>query len=139
MADTLQQLFREQADLGSVAVQVRRRTWTWRAHVAEASRQAAASSTWRIRHRPLHVGVLLANGPDIALTALAAAALGEATCCASVNTTRRGEGAGPRYRSQWTCQILITDAAHRGRLLEVLICAGVSVVLGLHRASTGSR
>ena len=70
MADTLQQLFRERAGQDNVAVKYGDRTWTWREHVAEASAQAAAIIDIADTCRPLHVGVLLANTPDM-LTAMA--------------------------------------------------------------------
>ena len=74
MADTLQQLLRERSRHDTVAVRHGDRTWTWREHVAEASAQAAAIIDIADTCRPLHVGVLLANTPDM-LTAMAAAAL----------------------------------------------------------------
>ncbi|MHA3020157.1 fatty-acid--CoA ligase FadD1 [Mycobacterium sp. BMJ-28] len=124
MADTLQQLLRERADLGSVAVKHGDRTWTWRAHVAEASRQAAALIELADPARPLHVAVLLGNTPDM-LTALAAAALGGYVLC-GINTTRRGDALA-RDIAKVDTQILITDAAHRP-LLEGLDLRGVTVV-----------
>src|SRR6478735_7220245 len=124
VADTLQQLLRERADLDSVAVKHGDRTWTWRAHVADASRQAAALIELADPDRPLHVAVLLGNTPDM-LTALAAAALGGYVLC-GINTTRRG-AALARDIAKVDTQILITDAVHRP-LLEGLDLPGVTVV-----------
>jgi fatty-acyl-CoA synthase len=124
MADTLQQLIRERAGQDTVAVKYEGRTWTWREHVAESSRQAAALIEAADPARPLHVGVLLANSPDM-LTALAAAALGGYVLC-GVNTTRRGEALA-RDIIKVDCQFLITDAEHR-HLLDGLELPGVTVL-----------
>ncbi|MCT7656815.1 fatty-acid--CoA ligase FadD1 [Mycobacterium deserti] len=123
MADTLQQLLRERAEQDAVAVKYLDRTWTWREHLAEASAQAAALIAAAEPGRPLHVGVLLGNTPDM-LTALAAAGLGGYVLC-GVNTTRRGE-ALERDIVKVDCQFLITDAEHRV-LLEGLNLPGITV------------
>ncbi|RDH78009.1 acyl-CoA synthetase [Mycolicibacterium moriokaense] len=124
MADTLQQLFRERAEQDTVAIKHGDRTWTWREHVADARAQAAALIDSADPNRPLHVGALLANGPDM-LTAMAAAALGGYVLCC-INNTRRGDGLA-RDIALVDCQILITDAAHR-RLLDGLDLPGVRVL-----------
>lgn len=124
MADTLQQLFRERSEQDTVAIRHGDRTWTWREHVAEAEAQAAALIDIADPDRPLHVGVLLANGPDM-LTAMAAAAMGGYVLCC-INTTRRGDGLA-RDIGLVDCQILITDAAHRG-LLDGVDLPGVRIL-----------
>ncbi len=124
MADTLQQLFRERSGHDTVAVKHGDRTWTWREHIAEAETQAAALIGIADPARPLHVGVLLANGPDM-LTAMAAAALGGYVLCC-INNTRRGEALA-RDVALVDCQILITDAAHR-HLLDGVDLPGVRVL-----------
>ena len=75
MADTLQQLLRDRAEQDTVAVRYGDRIWTWREHIAEAKAQAAALIASADPARPLHVGVLLGNTPEM-LAALAAAGLG---------------------------------------------------------------
>ena len=124
MADTLQQLFRERSEQDTVAVKHGDRTWTWREHVAEARAQAAALIEIADPDRPLHVGVLLANGPEM-LTSMAAAALGGYVLCC-INNTRRGEGLA-RDIALVDCQILVTDAAHR-HLLDGLDLPGVRLL-----------
>ena len=124
MADTLQQLLRERSEQDAVAVKYGDRTWTWREHVAEARAQAAALIDTAEPNRPLHVGVLLANGPDM-VTAMAAAALGGYVLCC-INNTRRGDGLA-RDIALVDCQMLITDAAHR-HLLDGLDLPGVRVL-----------
>ena len=84
------------------AVKYGDRTWTWREHLAEAAAEAAALIAAADPDRPLHVGVLLGNTPDM-LSAMAAAGLGGYVLC-GINTTRRGDGllatsAGPTARS----------------------------------------
>ncbi|MCV7355930.1 fatty-acid--CoA ligase FadD1 [Mycolicibacterium fluoranthenivorans] len=123
MADTLQQLLRERAEQDTVAVKHGDRSWTWRAHVADATRQAAALIGRADPERPMHVGTLLGNTPDM-LTALAAAALGGYVLC-GVNTTRRGDALA-RDIAKVDTQILITDAEHRP-LLDGIDLAGVTV------------
>ncbi|TFV54466.1 acyl-CoA synthetase [Mycobacterium sp. PS03-16] len=123
MAETLQQLLRERAGSDTVAIRHGDQTWTWRAHLEEASRQAAAVISAADPERPLHVGVLLGNTPEM-LTALAAAALGGYVLC-GVNTTRRGSAlAGDIARVD--CQTLLVNAEHR-HLLDGLDLPGVTV------------
>ena len=124
MADTLQQLLRQRADEDTVAVKYGDLTWTWREHIAGASAQAAALIEMADSNRPMHVGVLLGNTPDM-LTALAAAALGGYVLC-GINTTRRGEALA-RDVARVDCQLLITDAEHR-RLLDNVDLPGVTVL-----------
>ncbi|BBY46341.1 fatty-acid--CoA ligase FadD1 [Mycolicibacterium celeriflavum] len=124
MADTLQQLLNERADRDTVAVRYEGRTWTYGQYVAGAKTQAAALIGAANRSRPLHVGVLMGNTPDM-LTALAAAALGGYVVC-GINTTRRGEALA-RDILKVDCQFLVTDAEHRP-LLDGLELPGVTVL-----------
>lgn len=124
MADTLQELLRTRADDDGTAVKYGDRTWTWREHIADARRQAAAVITLADPGRPLHVGALLGNSPAM-LTALAAAGLGGYVLC-GINTTRRGDALA-RDIARVDTQILLTDAAHRG-LLDGVDLPGVTVI-----------
>ena len=83
------------------------RGWTWREHLAEAAAQAAALLGIADPDRPLHVGALLGNTPEM-LTAMAAAGLGGYVLC-GINNTRRG-AALARDILRADCQILLTDA-----------------------------
>ena len=85
---------------------------------------AAALIGMADRERPLHVGALLGNTPDM-LTALAAAALGGYVLC-GINDTRRGAALAKDIRRA-DCQILLVDPAHRV-LLDDLELPGVRVV-----------
>ena len=129
MAETVQQLLRELRDndeiADRVAVKCGAQTWTWREHLDEAARQAAALIGIADPDRPLHVGVLLGNTPDM-LTAMAAAGLGGYVVC-GINTTRRG-AALARDIVRADCQILLTDPEHVG-LLDGLELPGVRVLL----------
>ena len=89
MAETVQQLLRQRADSNGIAVKYDGRTWTWREHLGDAATQAAALIGIADPARPLHVGVLLGNTPDM-LTAMAAAGLGGYVVC-GINNTRRGD------------------------------------------------
>lgn len=124
MAETLQQLVRERADQDTVAVVHGDRRWTWREHIAQATAQSAALIAAADADRPLHVGALLGNSPDM-LTALAAAALGGYVLC-GINTTRRGDALA-RDIAKVDCQLLLTDAEHR-HLLDGLELPGVTVL-----------
>ncbi len=90
MAETVQQLLRERADDDAVAVKYDDRTWTWREHLDDGRAPGrGADRASPTRTRPLHVGVLLGNTPDM-LTAMAAAGLGGYVLC-GINNTRRGD------------------------------------------------
>lgn len=124
MADTLQQLLRTRADLDAVAVKHGDASWTWREHIAAASAQAAAVIASADPARPLHVGVLMGNTPDM-LTALAAAGLGGYVLC-GINTTRRGDALA-RDIARVDCQLVLTDRDHR-HLLDGVELPGVVVL-----------
>ncbi|MEI5676324.1 MULTISPECIES: fatty-acid--CoA ligase FadD1 [unclassified Nocardioides] len=109
MAENVQQLLRERAEDDGVAVLTADRSWTWREHLDEAATEAAAMIGLADPDRPLHVGVLLGNTPEM-LRAMAAAALGGYVLC-GINTTRRGEGLVKDVRRS-ECQVLVTDAEH---------------------------
>src|ERR1700756_623493 len=100
------------------------RVWSWREHLADASAAAAALIGIADPKRPLHVGALLGNTPEM-LTAMAAAALGGYVLC-GINDTRRG-AALAKDIIRADCQILLTDPAHRA-LLGGLDLPGVRVV-----------
>ena len=109
MAETVQQLLRERLADDTTAVVHGDRTWTWREHLAEASAEAAALIALADPDRPLHVGTLLGNTPDM-LRSMAAAGLGGYVLC-GINTTRRGDGLVADVRRA-ECQLLVTDAEH---------------------------
>lgn len=124
MADTLQQLLRERAEQDTVAIKFGDRTWTWREHIAEATSQAATLIGLADPDKPLHVGTLLGNTPDM-LTALAAAALGGYVLC-GINNTRRGDALA-RDIARVECQIVLVDEQHRA-LLDDVELPGVTVI-----------
>lgn len=124
MAETVQQLLRERFADSAPAVKFGERVWTWREHLDEAQRQAAALIAIADPDRPLHVGTLLGNTPDM-LAAMAAAGLGGYVLC-GVNNTRRGEALA-RDIAKADCQILLTDSDNRG-LIEGLDLPGVRVL-----------
>ena len=123
MADTVQQLLRERLTDGRAGVRYGDRVWTWAEHLGEATQQAAALIALADPDRPLHVGTVLGNTPEM-LTAMAAAGLGGYVLC-GINTTRRGDGLA-RDIARADCQILLTDAGHR-HLLDGLALPGVRV------------
>ncbi|MGB3353951.1 MAG: fatty-acid--CoA ligase FadD1 [Mycobacterium sp.] len=124
MHETVQQVLRDRLHDDSQAVVCEDRTWTWREHLAEASAEAAAMIGMADPARPLHVGVLLGNTPEM-LRSMAAAALGGYVLC-GINTTRRGEGLLADIRRA-DCQLLLIDSEHAG-LLAGLELSGVTVL-----------
>ena len=124
VSETVQQILRERASDDSVAVKYEGRQWTWREHLREASAQAAALLAIADAARPVHIGTLLGNTPDM-LTQMAAAGLGGYVLC-GINTTRRGESLVADIRRA-DCQILVTDAVHRP-LLDGLDLGGVRLL-----------
>ena len=123
MTDTVQKLLRERLADGRVGLRYGDRVWTWAEHLDEAAHHAAALIALADPDRPLHVGTVLGNTPEM-LTAMAAAGLGGYVLC-GINTTRRGDGLA-RDIARADCQILLTDAGHR-HLLDGLALPGVRV------------
>jgi fatty-acyl-CoA synthase len=124
MPETVQQLLRQRLTDDFIAVKHADRQWSWREHLHEASRAAAALLAIADNDRPVHVGTLLGNTPDM-LTQMAAAGLGGYVLC-GINTTRRGDGLLADLRRA-DCQILVTDPEHRP-LLDGLDPGGVRVL-----------
>ncbi len=124
MAETVQQLLRERAEDDSTALIHDGTTQTWREHLAESEQAASALLGLIDPDRPVHVGSLLGNSPDM-LRMMAGAALGGYVLC-GINTTRRGDGLVADVRRS-ECQVLVTDAEHRP-LLEGLDLGDVRVV-----------
>jgi fatty-acyl-CoA synthase len=121
---TVQHLLRERYGDHTIAVRYGDRKWTWDEHLHEAADQAAALIADADPSRPLHIGTLLGNTPQM-LTAMAAAGLG-GYVLAGINNTRRG-AALARDIARADCQVLLTDTAHRG-LLDGLDLPGVRVI-----------
>jgi fatty-acyl-CoA synthase len=124
VAETIQQLLRERLADDGPAVKYDDRQWSWRDHLDDATTQAASLLRIADQQRPMHVGVLLGNTPDM-LTAMAAAGLGGYVLC-GINNTRRG-AALARDILHADCQILLTDAANRDLLVD-LDLPGVRVI-----------
>lgn len=124
MADTVTQLLQARSDDDTTAVAFGDKTWTWREHIASATRQASAVIALADTARPMHVGVLLPNSPAL-LTSLAASALG-GYITVGINNTRRGDAlAADILRAD--CQILLTDATAKP-LLDGLDLPGVRII-----------
>jgi fatty-acyl-CoA synthase len=127
MADNIQQLLRELAageHADRTALLHDEVVRTWREHLTEAATEAAALIGVADAGRPLHVGVLLGNTPEM-LRSMAAAALGGYVLC-GINTTRRGEALLADVRRS-DCQVLVVNAEHR-ELIEGLDLDGVRVL-----------
>ncbi|HET6938790.1 MAG TPA: AMP-binding protein, partial [Nocardioides sp.] len=104
--ETVQQLLRERVEDDRVGLKYGDRTWTWREHLAEASSEASAVIALGDPSRPLHVGVLLGNTPEM-VRSMAAAGLG-GYVLVGLNTTRRGPALLADIRRA-DCQLLLVD------------------------------
>ena len=121
---TVRDLLLRRADDDGVALRHGDDVWSWREYVDASSARAAALRTLLVPERPLHVGTLLGNTPEMAM-ALAAGALG-GHVVVGLNTTRRGEGLARDVRHA-DCQVVLVDAEHLP-LLDGLDLGGARVV-----------
>ncbi|GAA5125613.1 fatty-acid--CoA ligase FadD1 [Haloechinothrix salitolerans] len=124
MADTVQQMLLAHADCDEPGLRFEDQSWTWCEYIAESLARAHAISAEADPDRPLHVGVLLENTPEMAM-ALAAGALG-GYVTVGINATRRGEALARDVRKA-DCQFLLTDSRHLP-LLDGLALDGVRVI-----------
>jgi fatty-acyl-CoA synthase len=108
--DTMQAFLRRRLSDPNVAVKHRDLQWSWSHHLEQASARAAALIGAADPQRPLHVGALLGNSPEM-LNQMAAAGLGGYVLC-GLNNTRRGEALAADIRRA-DCQFVVTDAEHR--------------------------
>lgn len=108
--DTIQALLRKRLSDPAVAVKHEDRQWTWCQYLAESAARAAALIDAADPARPMHIGALLGNTPEM-LRQMAAAGLGGYVLC-GLNTTRRGEALAADIRRA-DCQFVVTDAEHR--------------------------
>ena len=123
MTDTIQSLLRNRISDPTIAVKYADLERSWAQYLTESAACAAALIAVADPHRPMHIGVLLGNTPDM-LTQMAAAGLGGYVLC-GLNTTRRGDALAADVRRA-DCQIVVTDAEHRP-LLEGLDLASTRV------------
>jgi fatty-acyl-CoA synthase len=124
MFETVQQLLRSRMNDDTVAVMSGDRAWTWREHLAEASAEASALLALADPARPMHVGALLGNSPEM-LRSMAAASLGGYVLC-GINTTRRGEGLAADIRRA-DCQLLLVDTEH-ATLIDGVDLTGTTIL-----------
>jgi len=122
--DTIQALLRTRMSDPTVAVKHGDLQWTWAEYLEQSAARAAALIAAADPQRPLHVGALLGNTPEM-VAQMAAAGLGGYVLC-GLNTTRRGEALAADIRRAH-CQFVVTDAEHRC-LLEGLDLDGTPVL-----------
>jgi fatty-acyl-CoA synthase len=87
-------------------------TWTWRQAVAEGASRGALAGALHAQgttppRGPLHIGVLLPNGPEYLFWLNGAALAGAAVV--GINPTRRGEALAADIRAT-DCALIVTDA-----------------------------
>ncbi|MFE3543801.1 fatty-acid--CoA ligase FadD1 [Nocardia sp. NPDC059177] len=124
MFQTVTAMLEARADDTGTAIVHDSGTWTWHDYVAAARREAAAVLAVADPARPMHVGLLLGNTPQM-LIAVAAGALG-GYVVVGINDTRRGEGLVSDI-GRADVQVLLVDSAHRA-LVAGLDLPGVTVV-----------
>ncbi len=124
MPETVQQLVRALATSDDVGIAFGEQTWSWRETVGDAAARAHVLAGWAAPDRPLHVGVLLENTPEM-VRALVAGAIG-AHVTVGINATRRGEALAADVRRA-DCQVVLTDSQHLS-LLDGLDLGGARVV-----------
>ncbi len=115
MLPTVADLVRARANDDRPALLFEDERYSYREYVAGCSERAALFLAIR-QQGPFHLGVLLDNVPDYAMT-LGAAALAGATV-AGLNPTRRG-GEMERDIRHTDCQILITESKYRPLLSDL--------------------
>jgi fatty-acyl-CoA synthase len=94
-------------------------TWTWRQAVAEgATRGALARALHAQGDGPLHIGVLLPNGPEYLFWLNGAALAGAAIV--GINPTRRGEALAADIRAT-DCALIVTDAEGAALLRDLTL------------------
>ncbi len=97
------------------------RRWSWREHVAECARYAAALRARRVPGRPFHVGVLADNGPEFSFL-LGGCAFAGAVLVA-LNPVRRG-AALTADGARTDCQFVLAEPGYR----ELLPASDVPVL-----------
>ncbi len=108
--DTIQALLRTRLWDPGIAVKYGDMQWSWRQYLQGAAARAAGLLAAADPHRPMHIGALLGNTPEM-VSQMAAAGLGGYVLC-GLNTTRRGEALAADIRRA-DCQFVVTDAEHR--------------------------
>jgi fatty-acyl-CoA synthase len=124
MPETVQQLVRALADSPVVGLAFGDARRTWSETVGDAAARARVLHSWAAPERPLHVGVLMENTPEMLRALLAGAVGGHVT--AGINATRRGAALAADVRRA-DCQVLLTDGDHLP-LLDGLDLGGAKVV-----------
>jgi steroid-22-oyl-CoA synthetase len=110
----LASLIRERADeRDQVAVLFEDQAWTWAEYAHECATRAAYLLAELDRSVPPHVGVLLDNTPEMVMWLGAAALTGDVIV--GINPTRRGAELA-RDITHTDCQVIVTEARHRGLL-----------------------
>lgn len=123
-AHTMRELLLARADDDTIALLHEEESWTWRDLVQQSAARANVLRRRMDHDRPLHVGVLMDNGPEFVFQ-LGAAMLG-GYVLAGLNPTRRGSSL-ERDIAFTQCQVVLTDRGHGG-LLEGLDLGGVEIL-----------
>lgn len=121
--DTMQALLRKRLSDSAIAVKHGDLQWSWSEYLGKSAARAGALLGAADPQRPMHIGALLGNTPEM-LAQMAAAGLGGYVLC-GLNTTRRGAALAADIRRA-DCQFVVTDAEHRP-LLDGLDLEGTRI------------
>jgi fatty-acyl-CoA synthase len=124
MPDTVRDLLLAHADSERTGLAFEDRSWTWKEYVDACAARAHLLRDQHAGERPLHVGVLMENTPEMAMALGAGAIGGHVTV--GINATRRGEGLAADVRRA-DCTVLLTDGEHLP-LLHGLDLGGIPVI-----------
>ena len=110
---TVTELLMAQADSSRPGLRFEGRQWSWREHVSECARYAAALRARRRAGRPFHVGVLADNVPEFSFL-LGGCAFAGAVLVA-LNPVRRGPALA-RDVARTDCQYVLAEPRYAGLL-----------------------
>ena len=110
---TVTELLMAQAGSSQPGLRFEGRQWSWREHVSECARYAAALRARRRAGRPFHVGVLADNVPEFSFL-LGGCAFAGAVLVA-LNPVRRGPALA-RDVARTDCQYVLAEPRYAGLL-----------------------
>lgn len=120
---TIRDCLLQQVGNSSPALLTREHTWSWEELLSQVSRRANALAELFDGSRPRHVGLLMDNSSEMALSIISAGLGGHVAV--GLNTTRRGEGLRADILKA-DCQVIIVGPEHQ-HLLAGIDLSGIRV------------
>ena len=115
---TVTSLLLAQADGGQAGLLFEDRQWSWREHVRESARYAAALRARRDPGRPFHVGILADNVPEFSFLLGGCAFAG--AVLVGLNPVRRGAALAADV-ARTDCQYVLTESRYAQLLTDVTV------------------